>query len=151
VAIASQPRARASSAEDVDPLEHARCVGEVDRHAAGPAAFTRAAGQRSAYILLDRAQQGAFRDARDPDCEACRDEVHARVKAAVVRRAADLDGEPAGAHQRRHIGGELGVTAGRVVYHDVRLIADGCSVVARDRRGMSGLASGELGTLCVLT
>jgi hypothetical protein len=41
--------------QDVDPLKHARRVGEVHRHAARPPAFARAVQQRGAHVLLDRA------------------------------------------------------------------------------------------------
>jgi hypothetical protein len=67
--------------------------------------------------------------------------VDTGVEAEFPGRGADVDGQPAVAQQTRNLGGEVRIGSGRVVYDDVRLLAD-------DRRllptAMSDIGSGRL-------
>jgi hypothetical protein len=97
--------------------------------------------ERRADILLDGAQQRGLRDSRDADREPCGDEVDARVEVQFTGSGADVDGQPAAAEQTRDIGGEVWIASSRVVYDDVRLIADDRRVLRRGSAAMSGLTS----------
>jgi hypothetical protein len=107
------------SVEDVDPLEHARGICEVDRDATCAPALARAAQQRGTHVVLDSGQHRAVGHARYANRNPRRDEMDRRVEPHPLARRAQFDGQPARAEQASHFGGEVGIAARGVVNNDL--------------------------------
>jgi hypothetical protein len=112
-------RTTLASVEDVDPLEHACGVCEVNRHATRPPALARAVQQRGTHIVLDSGEHRALGHTRNANRNPRRDEMHRRVEPHLLARRAQFDGQPARAEQASHFGGEVAIAARGVVNNDL--------------------------------